>query len=86
MSVGTSIGTKGGLHFGMEDEILVLDNAEVDVGRTSLLGRCLQSYSFFFSPSLKMFLFGSFSFPLPYNGYNFFSSSTLFIHYMCGNC
>ena len=33
MSVGSSIGTKGGLSFGLEEEILVLDH----VGRMSLL-------------------------------------------------
>ena len=39
---------------------------------------------FFFSRSLKMFLFVRFSFPLPYND-TIFLSSTLSICYMCGN-
>ena len=41
---------------------------------------------FSISRSLKLFLFGRFSFPLPYNDTIYFSSSYLFIRYMCGNC
>ena len=32
MTVGSSIGMKGGLCFGVEEESLVLDNVGVDVG------------------------------------------------------
>jgi hypothetical protein len=39
---------------------------------------------FFFSRSLKIFLFGRFSFRLTYN--DTILSSTLFNRYMCGNC